>query len=68
MEYVNRIHEWALRITCKDKSSTFKELLEKENSVSIHHRNVQKLAIEIYKVLHVFSPSILNNIANLDAL
>ena len=59
---INRIHERALRITYKDKSSTFKELLEKDNSVSIHHRNVQKLAIEIYKVLHGFSPPILNDI------
>ena len=56
------MHERALRITYKDKSSTFQELLEKDNSVSIHHRNVQKLAIEIYKVLHGFSPPILNDI------
>ena len=59
---INCIHERALRITYKDKSSTFQELLEKDNSVSIHHRNVLKLAIEIYKVLHGFSPPILNDI------
>ena len=58
----NRIHERALRITYKDKSSTFQELLEKDNSVSIHHRNIQKLAIEICKVLHGFSTPILNDI------
>ena len=58
---INRIHERALRITYKDKSSTFQELLEKDNSVSIHHRNIQKLAIEIYKVMHGFSPPILND-------
>ena len=52
------IHEKAPRITCKDKSST----LEKDNSVSIHHRNVQKLTIETYKALHGFSPPILNDI------
>ena len=58
---INRIHEKALRITYKDKSSTFQELLEKDNSVS-YHRNIQKLAIEIYKALHGFSPPILNDI------
>ena len=52
----------ALRITYKDKFSAFQELLEKDNSVSIHHRNIQKLAMEIYKVLHGFSPPILNDI------
>ena len=50
----------ALRITYKDKFSAFQELLEKDNYVSIHHRNIQKLAMEIYKVLHGFSPPILN--------
>ena len=55
---INRIYERALRITYKDKSSTFQELLEKDSSISIH----QKLAIEIYKVLHGFSPPILNDI------
>ena len=59
---INCIHERALRITHKDKYSTFQEQLKKDNSVSIHHRNVQKLAIEIYKVLHGFSPPILNEI------
>ena len=59
---INRIHKMALRVTYKDKSPTFQELLEKYNSVSIHHRNIQKLAIEIYKVLHGFSPPILNDI------
>ena len=59
---INRIHERALRITYKDKSSTFQELLEKDSSISIYHRNIQKLAIEIYKVLHGFSSTILNDI------
>ena len=59
---MNHIHERALRIRYKDKSSTFLELLEKHNSISIHHKNIQKLAIEIYKVLHGFSPPILNDL------
>ena len=46
----------------KDKSLTFQELFEKDNTVSIHHKNVQKLAIEIYKVLQGFVPPILNDI------
>ena len=48
----NRIHERALRITYKDKSSSFQELLDKDNSVSIHHRNIQKLARERSTVTH----------------
>ena len=59
---INRIYEGALRITYDDKSSIFLELWEKDNSVSIHHGNVQKFSIEICKDLHGFSPPILNDI------
>ena len=59
---INRIYIHSFKNTYKDKSSTFQELLEKHNSVSMHHRNIQKLAIEIYEVLHGFSPPILNDI------
>ena len=34
------IHERALRITYGDQKSTFQELLIKDNSVSVHHRNL----------------------------
>ena len=51
---INRIHERALRITYNDKSSNFQELLDKDNSVTIHHRNIRTLAIEIYKFLQGF--------------
>ena len=43
---INRIHERALRITYNDKSSSFQNLLEKDNSVTIHHRNIKILATE----------------------
>ena len=36
---INSIHERALRITYNDNQSTFEELLNKDNSVPIHHRN-----------------------------
>ena len=53
---LNGIHERALRIPYKDKSSAFQELLEKDCSVSIHYKNIQKLAVEDLKDL---SPPIL---------
>ena len=39
--------------------STFQELLNKDNSVSIHRRNLQVLATEIFKIHRGFSPEIL---------
>ena len=52
---INRIHERVLRITYNNKSSSFQNLFDKANSVTIHHRNIRTLAIEIFKVLHRLS-------------
>ena len=59
---INRILERALRITYNDKSSSFQNLLQKDNSVTIHHRNIKILATETYKFLQRFSHPLINEI------
>ena len=59
---INHLHERCLRIAYNDKVSSFDELLKKDGSVTIHHRNVQLLAIEIYKVINNLSPQIMHDI------
>ena len=59
---INRLQERALRIVYNDKSSTFYQLLEKDKSVTIHTRNLQYLAIEIFKVKIGISPIIMAEI------
>ena len=59
---INRIHERALRIAYNDKPSSYGELLTKDRSVTIHHREIRALAIEIYKVMQGISPSLLNGV------
>ena len=54
---INRLPERALRLVYSDFQSTFEELLEIDGSFSIHHQNIQTLAIEVYKVLHGLSSS-----------
>ena len=46
---INKLHERALRIAYKDNELTFKQLLTKDNSFTVHERNLQRLATEIYK-------------------
>ena len=36
---INHIHERSIRIVYRDYNSSFKDLLKKDNSVCIHHRN-----------------------------
>ena len=59
---INRLHERALRIVYSYFKSSFDGILMKDNSFSIHERNIQILAIEIYKCLNGLSPSFLNNV------
>ena len=53
---INKLHERALRIVYKDENLTFQELLDKDNSVIIHHKNLQRLAVEMYKIKNHLSP------------
>ena len=56
---INRIHERALRLVYQDNSLSFAELLEKDNSVTIHQRNLQVLATKIFKLKNGLAPEIM---------
>ena len=62
---INRIHERALRIAYNDYTSDFNHLLEKDDSVTIHHKNIQALAIEIYKTMNDLNPVFMKEIFSL---
>ena len=60
---INRIHERTLRLIYPNQHQlTFKELLEKNKTVSIHQRNLQTLATEIYKAKNKISPEVVNSL------
>ena len=54
-------------IIYNDKQSSFTELLIKDSSVSIHIRNIQRLAIEMFRFCNGSSPPLMNNIFKLKA-
>ena len=62
---INRIHERALRIAYCDYVSDFDGLLSKDNSVTIHERNIQALAGEVYNTLNNCNPSFMGEIFNM---
>ena len=59
---INRLHELCLRIVYNDKKLNFNELLVKDGSVFIHHQNLQKIAVEMFKVSRCLSPEIVNEL------
>ena len=59
---INKIHEKSLRLVYNDNISSFDELLVKDNCVTIHDRNLQVLATEIFKAINDISPTIMKNI------
>ena len=60
---VNKINEKALRLIYpSDSKVTFKELLDKNKTVSIHQKDLQALATEIFKAKLTISPEILKEL------
>ena len=65
---INLIHDRALRIIYNDSKSTFEKILNKDNSVSIHHGNLQVLATEIFQIKSNMAPEVLSEILQSRAL
>ena len=62
---INEIHERALRLVYQNKNLSFSELLELDNAVTIHQRNLQVLVIEIFKVKNNLSLEIIKQVFDL---
>ena len=59
---INKIHERALRFVYKNETFlSFDDLLKRDRSVSIHQKNLQILAIEIYEIKNDLGPKIMKD-------
>ena len=59
---INHVHERALRLVYDDYTSLFEELLQNDKPISIHHRNIHNVAIEMYKAKNDLSPTFIKEI------
>ena len=56
---INCLHERMLRRLYKDYKSSFAKLISEDESFIVPHKNVQKLAIEMYKIKNELCPKIM---------
>ena len=61
---INKLHERSLRIILNDYSSYFNILLENNNDACNHHRNIQALLVEVFKMKNELPPPIMESISN----
>ena len=47
---ISKLHERSLRIILNDYSSDFNIMLENNNDICNHHRNIQTMSIEVFKM------------------
>ena len=59
---INKLHERCLRVIYNDGHSSYDELLNLDNSVSIQIKNLQILATEMFKVYTGSATDILNQV------
>ena len=59
---INKIHERSLRISYKDQKTSYTNLLETHNELTIHEKNIQVLMTEIYKIVNGVAPPIMNSL------
>ena len=59
---INRIHERALRIVCRDYNSSYEQLLALSNDVTTHQKNLRVLVTEVFKVNKGIDPETLKDI------
>ena len=59
---INKLHERALRFVYDDYDTSFSTLLAKDVSFTVHHTNIQRLILAIYKIKHNLSQSCLKDL------
>ena len=56
------MREKCLRVVYNSNASSFEGLLEINNSISVHRKNIQFLATKLYQIVNELSPNIMKDI------
>ena len=58
----NKVHERGLRLTYRDKSKDFQQILREQNEITIHQRNLQVLMTELYTIVNGITSPIMDSL------
>ena len=59
---INKVHERGLRLTYRDETKDFQQILREQNEITIHQRNLQVLMTEVHKIVNSIAPRIMNSL------
>ena len=51
-----------MRLTYRDETKDFQEILREQNEITIHQRNLQVSMTEVYKIVNGIAPPIMNSL------
>ena len=57
---INKLHERSLRVMYNNEIDNFETLLEMNDDVTCHQRNIRVLMIEVFKIKYELAPPIMN--------
>ena len=53
---INKVHKRGLRLTYRDETKDFQQMLREQNEITVHQRNLQVLMTEVYKTVNRIAP------------
>ena len=59
---INKVHERGLRLTYRDETKDFQQILREQNEITIHQRNLQVLMTEVYKIVNDIARPIMKSL------
>ena len=61
---IKKIHERAIKVVLNDHFSDFETMLLNMNDITIHHRNIQALMTELFKIKYDLALSMMDSLIN----
>ena len=59
---INKVHERGLRLTYRDETKDFQQILTEQIEITIHQMDLQVLMTEVYKIVNSIAPPIMNSL------